>query len=58
VADLAGKLVVIEPMAICQVLSPPSTPKVIVTPAGEIIGPQFGVADAEAVEQELLSHLG
>jgi thiol-disulfide isomerase/thioredoxin len=41
-----------------QVLSPPSTPKVIVTPAGEIIGPQFGIADAEAVEQELLSHLG
>ena len=41
-----------------QVLAPPSTPKIIVTPAGEIIGPQFGVADAKAVEQELLGHLG
>lgn len=41
-----------------QVLAPPSTPKIIVTPTGEVIGPQFGIADAEAVEQELRSHLG
>jgi len=40
-----------------QVLSPPSTPKIIVTPSGEIIGPSFGIEDASAVEATLRDHL-
>jgi cytochrome oxidase Cu insertion factor (SCO1/SenC/PrrC family) len=40
-----------------QVLSPPSTPKIIVTRDGQVIGPTFGMADAAAVEAEIRSHL-
>ncbi len=40
-----------------QVLSPPSTPRIIVTPAGEVVGPDFGIQDAAAIEVELRSHL-
>ena len=40
-----------------QVLSPPSTPKIIVTPDGQVIGPDFGMADAAAVEAEIRAHL-
>jgi hypothetical protein len=36
-----------------RVLSPPSTPKIMVTPAGEVIGPAFGITDAPAMEAEL-----
>jgi hypothetical protein len=36
-----------------QVLSPPSTPKVIVTPDGRVEGPRFGIQDASAIEAEL-----
>lgn len=39
-----------------QVLSPPSTPKVIITPDGRVIGPAFGVADAAAVEAEIQAY--
>jgi cytochrome oxidase Cu insertion factor (SCO1/SenC/PrrC family) len=40
-----------------QVLSPPSTPRIIVTPDGRVVGPTFGIADAAAVEAEIRSHL-
>jgi len=40
-----------------QVLAPPSTPRVIITPDGRVIGPAFGIADSKAVEMELREHL-
>ena len=40
-----------------QVLAPPSTPKILVTPGGDAVGPLFGVSDPEALERELLEHL-
>lgn len=40
-----------------QVLAPPSTPKILVAPDGVTVGPLFGMADPEALEQELLDHL-
>ncbi len=40
-----------------QVLSPPSTPKVLVTPAGQVVGPDFGISDSTAVEAVIRSHL-
>ena len=40
-----------------QVLSPPSTPKIIITPDGRVIGPDFGMADAADVEAEIRAHL-
>jgi hypothetical protein len=36
-----------------QVLSPPSTPRILVTPDGRVIGPAFGMANAQAVQAEL-----
>jgi hypothetical protein len=36
-----------------QVLSPPSTPKILVAPDGRVIGPHFGIQDASAIEAEL-----
>jgi hypothetical protein len=36
-----------------QVLSPPSTPRIVVTPDGRVIGPAFGMANARVVEAEL-----
>jgi hypothetical protein len=36
-----------------RVLSPPSTPRIVVTPAGEVIGPEFGITDASTMEAEL-----
>jgi thiol-disulfide isomerase/thioredoxin len=40
-----------------QVLSPPSTPKIVLIPGGEVLGPSFGISDASAVEAELREHL-
>ena len=40
-----------------QVLSPPSTPKIIVRPDGAVVGPSFGIQDAPAIEGELRDHL-
>lgn len=40
-----------------QVLSPPSTPSIIITPDGELVGPTFGIRDAEELRTELESHL-
>lgn len=40
-----------------QVLSPPSTPSIIIRPDGELVGPTFGIRDAEALQDELESHL-
>jgi hypothetical protein len=40
-----------------QVLSPPSTPKIVLTPGGQVLGPSFGISDASAVEAELREHL-
>jgi hypothetical protein len=36
-----------------QVLSPPSTPKIVVTPNGRVEGPNFGIQDAAAIEAEI-----
>jgi thiol-disulfide isomerase/thioredoxin len=36
-----------------QVLSPPSTPKILVAPDGRVEGPRFGIDDASAIEAEL-----
>jgi thiol-disulfide isomerase/thioredoxin len=40
-----------------QVLSPPSTPKILVAPDGSVEGPRFGIDDASAIEAELRSLL-
>jgi cytochrome oxidase Cu insertion factor (SCO1/SenC/PrrC family) len=40
-----------------RVLAPPSTPRIVVTPDGQVIGPAFGIADAGTVEAELREHL-
>ena len=40
-----------------QVLSPPSTPRIIITPGGAVTGPEFGIADADAIEAEIRTHL-
>ena len=40
-----------------QVLSPPSTPRIIITPDGAVTGPEFGIADADAIEAEIRTHL-
>ncbi len=40
-----------------RILAPPSTPRIVVTPDGQIIGPAFGIADAGTVEAELREHL-
>jgi cytochrome oxidase Cu insertion factor (SCO1/SenC/PrrC family) len=40
-----------------QVLSPPATPRIVVTPDGEAAGPTFGVTGAAALEAELREHL-
>lgn len=40
-----------------RVLAPPSTPRITVTPDGQVIGPAFGIADAGTVEAELREHL-
>jgi hypothetical protein len=36
-----------------QVLSPPSTPKIVVMPDGRVEGPHFGIQDAASMESEL-----
>jgi hypothetical protein len=36
-----------------QVLSPPSTPKIVVSPEGVVTGPNFGIQDATAIEAEI-----
>lgn len=40
-----------------RVLAPPSTPRIVVTPDGQVVGPAFGIADAGTVEAELREHL-
>jgi hypothetical protein len=40
-----------------QVLSPPSTPKIIVGPDGGVVGPKFGIDDASVIEAELRDQL-
>jgi hypothetical protein len=40
-----------------QVLSPPSTPGILVTPAGEVFGPTFGIRSADELQAEMLEHL-
>ena len=40
-----------------QVLSPPSTPKIIVGADGQVSGPDFGIQDAAAIEAELRDQL-
>jgi hypothetical protein len=41
-----------------QVLSPPSTPKILVAPDGTVEGPAFGIQDAEAIEADIRDLLG
>jgi cytochrome oxidase Cu insertion factor (SCO1/SenC/PrrC family) len=41
-----------------QVLSPPSTPKILIGRDGTVTGPSFGIKDAEALEAELRAALG
>jgi cytochrome oxidase Cu insertion factor (SCO1/SenC/PrrC family) len=41
-----------------QVLSPPSTPKILIGRDGTVTGPSFGLKDAEALEAELRAALG
>jgi cytochrome oxidase Cu insertion factor (SCO1/SenC/PrrC family) len=36
-----------------QVLSPPSTPKIVVSQEGAVAGPNFGIQDAAAIEAEI-----
>jgi hypothetical protein len=36
-----------------QVLAPPSTPKILIAPDGQVSGPEFGIQDASTVEAEL-----
>jgi len=40
-----------------QVLSPPSTPRITITPDGQVVGPDFGMADAATIEAEIRAHL-
>jgi thiol-disulfide isomerase/thioredoxin len=40
-----------------QVLSPPSTPKIILGADGRVVGPNFGIQDASAIEAELRDQL-
>jgi cytochrome oxidase Cu insertion factor (SCO1/SenC/PrrC family) len=41
-----------------QVLSPPSTPKILIGRDGTVTGPSFGMKDAETLEAELRAALG
>jgi hypothetical protein len=40
-----------------QVLSPPSTPRILITPDGAVTGPDFGIAGADAIEAGIRTHL-
>jgi hypothetical protein len=40
-----------------QVLSPPSTPAILVTPEGDVVGPTFGIRSSADLQAEMLEHL-
>lgn len=40
-----------------QILSPPSTPKIVVAPSGEVVDQHFGVRDADRLVAEFTAYL-